>query len=123
MPAGNEDDLARTHDIVEGGDWRVDLQAITVPLLRSLLAPLRKVRVTGPSVVGVHSTFVAWPAVIMKPSGTLKGFGLLPEFVCAATLVTIQARREIDAKSIVLEGGYSTRLIAIWRIKGINVLI
>lgn len=29
-----------------------NLQAMTVPLLRSLLAPLRSVKVTGPDVVG-----------------------------------------------------------------------
>ena len=36
---------------------------MTVPLFKSLLAPLRSVRVTGPEVVGVQLMVPDWPAV------------------------------------------------------------
>ena len=74
---------------------------MTVPLFRSLAAPLRRVRVTVPWVVGVHCTVVAWPAVSMKPGGTLNGLGLLPELVCAATAAARQAMNVRGAKRIV----------------------
>ena len=48
---------------------------MTVPGLRSLLAPSRKRSVTVPWVVGVHWMSVGLPAVREKPWGTLKGLG------------------------------------------------
>ena len=48
---------------------------MTVPVLRSLLAPSRKRSVTVPWVVGVHWMLVGLPAGREKPWGTLKGLG------------------------------------------------
>ena len=53
-----------------------DIQAMTVPLFRSLAAPSRKVSVTGPWVVGVHVTVEAWPAVTMNELSTVNGFSV-----------------------------------------------
>jgi len=50
-------------------------EAITVPLPRALLAPLRNCRVTVPEVVGVQVSVVGEPALRLYPEvGTLNGF-------------------------------------------------
>lgn len=47
------------------------LPLIIVPVLKSLLAPSRNLKVTVPGVVGVHSIVVGWPAVRENPGGIL----------------------------------------------------
>jgi len=66
-----------------------------MPLSRLLEAPLRKVRVTVPGVVGIHSNLVGCPAVTMKPGETLGGFA---DEDCAATAAQRQATNESGAK-------------------------
>ena len=69
---------------------------MTVPVFKSLAAPLRSVRVTGPEVVGVHVRVAGCPAVTVKPDETVGGFG--PVLVCATTAASKQARAEIGAR-------------------------
>lgn len=68
---------------------------MTEPPSRLLEAPLRKVNVTGPWVVGVHSMVVGLPAVMEKLEEILNGLS------CAATTVARMARRESGAKCMV----------------------
>jgi len=65
--------------------WVLCLHPITVPELKSLLAPSRNRSVTVPGVVGFHWISVGLPAVKENPWGTLKGLG--PVAVCARTAV------------------------------------
>ena len=67
-------------------------QASTVPLFKSLAGPLRKVRVTGPEVVGVHENVDDSPAVTVKPGGVFGGFDVAPD--CAATAAIRHATTE-----------------------------
>jgi len=61
-----------------------DLQAMMAPWIRLLLAPLLRIKVTGPSVVGVHCSVVVLPAeAIRPPTGILKALGPSGEFDCA----------------------------------------
>lgn len=57
------------------------IPAMTVPGLKSLLAPSRNLKVTVPGVVGVHSSVMGLPAVMEKPSGILNALS----FVWAST--------------------------------------
>lgn len=66
-----------------------------MPLFKSLAAPLRSVRVTGPDVVGVQVRVAGCPAVTMKPDETVGGFGPVP--VCATTAASRQARTDKGA--------------------------
>lgn len=50
---------------------------MVVPSLRLSLPPLRRIRETVPSVVGIHISWRSCPAVAERPElGTLNGFGL-----------------------------------------------
>ena len=69
---------------------------MTVPLFKSLAAPLRSVRVTGPDVVGVQVRVAGCPAVTVKPDETVGGFG--PVLVCATTAASRQARADKGAR-------------------------
>ena len=72
---------------------------MTVPLFKSLAAPLRSVRVTGPEVVGVQVRVAGCPAVTIKPDETVGGFGPVP--VCATTAASRQASAEKGARRMV----------------------
>ena len=76
---------------------------MTVPLFRSLAAPLRSVSVTWPDVVGVHVRGAGCPAVTMKPDETVGGFG--PVLVCATTAASRQARVDKGAKRMMTSLG------------------
>ncbi len=69
---------------------------MTVPVFKSLAAPLRSVRVTGPEVVGLQVRVAGCPAVTIKSDETVGGFG--PVLVCATTAVSRQARAEKGAR-------------------------
>ena len=73
---------------------------MTVPVFKSLAAPLRSVRVTGPEVVGVQVRVAGCPAVTMKPDETVGGFG--PVLVCATTAASKQARAEMGARRMMM---------------------
>ena len=71
-------------------------QAISVPLLRSEAAPLRRRRITGPLVVGSHLMVVGSPAWMLRPSlGMVNGFS---SDDCAATAAIKVAAKERVAK-------------------------
>jgi hypothetical protein len=56
----------------------VDIQTMTVPSARLLLAPLLRIRETVPEVVGFHCRAKGLPAVAEMPSvGILKGLAVL----------------------------------------------
>ena len=46
-----------------------NVHAITVPAMRSLLAPLLRIKDTVPCVVGPHLSVTGWPAVTDRPEG------------------------------------------------------
>ena len=77
--------------------------AITVPLFRSLAAPLRRVRVTGPLVVGFQVKVEGFPAVTLKSLWTVGGFAFEP--VCATAIAIKQAMLGSMAKRILLVVG------------------
>lgn len=81
---------------------------MTAPSFRLLLAPLLRIKVTGPSVVGVHLRVVVLPAEATMPSdGITKAFGpLLPlvEFVCAKArsgAATAAKRAEVEKRMLI----------------------
>ena len=80
--------------------WRRYIHAMTVPVFKSLAAPLRNVRVTGPEVVGVQVRVAGCPAVTVKPDETVGGFG--PVLVCAMTAASKQARAEMGARRMMM---------------------
>ena len=77
-----------------------DSHAITVPLFKSLAAPLRRVKVTGPLVVGFHVKVEGFPAVTLKSLWTVGGFAV--ELVCATAIAIRQAMLGRMAKRMVL---------------------
>ena len=66
---------------------------MTVPLSRLLLGPSRSLNVTVPGVVGVQVKVVGFPAVMEKPAGSVKGFGL--PAARAIAMKPLKAQREI----------------------------
>ena len=86
-----------------------------MPLFRSLAAPLRRVSVTGPWVVGFQVKVAGLPAVTMKSEETVGGLALEP--VCAATAAMRQARAEKGARRmmVVLDCVFSKESdVSIW---------
>lgn len=81
---------------------------MTAPSFRLLLAPLLRIRVTDPSVVGVHCRFVVWPAEAVRPEGgILKALGPLPlvELVCAnarSGAATAAKRAELERRILIM---------------------
>lgn len=73
-------------------------QASTIPLFKSLVGPLRNVRVTVPEVVGVQVNVDEVPAVTVKPGRVVGGFDVGPD--CAATAASRHAIRESGATRI-----------------------
>lgn len=61
----------------QGGRCSGDLPAKVTPASRLLLAPLRRRSETVPDVVGVQDRSTGWPAVTLKPLGTLGGLAVL----------------------------------------------
>lgn len=79
--------------------WVVsNVHAITVPVSRLLLAPLRRTRETVPSVVGVQLRLSGLPAAAAMPSvGILNGFG-----DCARAEMALRSARSSERGKIIL---------------------
>lgn len=73
---------------------------MTVPLFRSLAAPLRRVRVTGPWVVGLQVRVAGLPAVMEKSLETVGGLAV--EADCARAVAIVHAARERSVKRMFL---------------------
>lgn len=78
-----------------------NLLAIWVPLFKLLAAPLRKVKVTGPGVVGFQVKVAGWPAVTMKLDGTVGGLDVLPD--CAMAVAIRQTSSDSGAKCMLVD--------------------
>ena len=55
--------ISRSVFDVQNEEKDADVRAMTVPLLKSLFAPSRRVNVTVPEVVGFQVMVEGWPAV------------------------------------------------------------
>ena len=77
-----------------------DSHAITVPLFKSLAAPLRRVRVTVPWVVGFQVKVAGWPAVTEKLLDTVGGFAVEPPDCATATAIRLVTVERIERRML-----------------------